>query len=233
MWMIFCASASGSAVGAEAAASTAGAAAATTGGGGGAAGAAGSRSREIGGRTAARLIAPSPSGRFGFGFFSSIKETDSTGRGGAAGGAGFGSATGFGDASTRGLVVIGICARTGGAGAGAGFAFTTACSVGLAAFAGAGAFALLVSFFGSACAAVRDDAALFAAGFRAAALGAAFFVVVFVAIVKFWKVVHRRFTNQPALLCRRGLLMNRVVDFLRLRFVHRKNFHQIFHRRVA
>lgn len=144
--------------------STVGSAAGATGAGGGVTGAAGSRNREIGGRTAARFTAPSPSARLGFGFFSSIKETDSTGRD-AAGGGWFASGTGFGGVSKRGFVVIGICARTGGAGAA--FAVGAPCSTAFDIFAGADALALLIPFFGSAAAAVRDDAAVLAAGLRA------------------------------------------------------------------
>src|SRR4051812_17810872 len=157
MWMTFCASASTSA-GAVEAGAAAGSTVGATGAGGGAAIGPGSRKREMGGRIAARFTAPSPSVRFGFGFFSSIKETDSTGRGGTAGVAGFGATGVFAAGSSRGLVVIGIGALIGGASAG--LAFVTAdVAAGFEVFAGVAAgFALLVSLrFGSACAAVFDD----------------------------------------------------------------------------
>src|SRR6476620_11541098 len=98
MWMIFCDSASASSVAVEAAGAAAGSGGGAIGAGGGAIGP-GSRNREMGGRIAARLTAPSLSVRFGFGFFSSINETVSTGRGGVAGAAGFGPAADFGDCS--------------------------------------------------------------------------------------------------------------------------------------
>src|SRR5256885_15001571 len=135
--MIFC-SASGSAVGAAALGSAVGVSG--LGAGGGATGAGngpGVLRREIGGRTAARFPAPSPSARFGFGFFSSISETVSTGLEPA--GFGFGGSTGFAAVSTRAL--------TGSAGA---FGFSGACAtVVLEIFAGACVFALFVSLAGS------------------------------------------------------------------------------------
>lgn len=197
--MIFCASASGSVVADEASGAAAGSGVGATGADAGVTGAGAStgvRSREIGGRTAARLTAPSPSGRFGFGFFSSINETVSTFRGGAAGGGAAGLVCGAGLAgdSRRGLVVIGMWALIGGAGAdfslpAAGGGVAGFAGSGLVVFAGAAAgLEDLVSLrFGSACAAFDDDA-LLAAGFLgagAAVLRAAVFVVVFVAIVKF------------------------------------------------
>ena len=191
--MIFCASASVSPVSDEASGAAVGSDAGATGAGGGVAGAGGStgvRSREIGGRTAARLTPPSPSGRFGLGFFSSINETVSTVRVGAAGGGveDFVSAAGFEAGSRRGFVVIGMWALIGGAGADFSLAVTGGGVAGFVVFAGAAAgLAGLVSFrFGSACAAFDDDA-LLAAGFLGAGaevLRAAVFVVVFVAIVK-------------------------------------------------
>src|SRR5436190_7877633 len=216
MWMIFC-SVSGSVVGSTApvgSASTAGASGAGA-GGGGAVGPGGGwfRRREMGGRTAARFVAPSVSVRFGFGFFSSISETLSTLRGAVA--FGFGSSTGF----AGGLVGA---ATFGFAGVSAG--------AGLETFAGAWAFALLVSL--AASFAFGDDEAAALTGLRAVvALRAAGFVV-FVAIKKNYKCGHGRFTNNRPLLCRGCLLMNSFVDLLRLGFVHRKNLHQIFDRRI-
>jgi hypothetical protein len=80
MWMIFCGSASGSAGAAATGSATATGASGCGGGAGGTttgpgAGSAVPRILEIGGRKEARLGAGSPSGRFGRGFFSSIKDT--------------------------------------------------------------------------------------------------------------------------------------------------------------
>ena len=152
MWIIFC-STSGSTVVATAV-SSGGAGGASDGGAGatGAGSGPGVLRREIGGRTAARLTAPSVSARFGFGFFSSISETVSTFRGAAA--FGFGASTGFAGGA--------ICGFAGGAGV---FGGGCGSDLGLAGawvtagletpFAGACAFAGFVSlgasfFFGSA-----------------------------------------------------------------------------------
>jgi hypothetical protein len=69
------------------------------------------RSREIGGRTAARFTAPSPSGRFGFGFFSSMSETVSMLRGGAAFGGSADFAAGSGCAGD--FALAGACVTAG------------------------------------------------------------------------------------------------------------------------
>src|SRR5436190_15293827 len=142
--MIFC-SASGSAVGAVAVGSAGATGASDLGAGGSATGAGngpGVLRREIGGRTAARLTAPSVSARFGFGFFSSMSETLSTFRGAAAvgfSGSDFGRVSVFGFAG--GAVVF-------AGGCGSDFGFAGACpTAGLeTTFAGACAFAAFVSF---------------------------------------------------------------------------------------
>jgi len=122
------------------------------------------------------LIAPSPSGRFGFGFFSSISETVSVRTGG-----GLGASVSFAGVSTRDfaaprgvLATIfgnGVC--LGPSGEGAGFEVLAAAGAGLASL-------LFVS-----AAVERDGAAAFV-GLRAGAvLRAVLFVVVLVAIRKF------------------------------------------------
>src|SRR5437764_13146851 len=195
--MIFCASASGSAERAAAGASVAATAGVSgAGAGAGEEGAAACvRRREIGGRMS-RFTVPSASVRFGFGFFSSIRETVSTER---AVGAGFGDSAGFDGASTRGLTGASACVLGAGravslglGGASAGSAFET--------FAGAGVFALFGSFrFGSAAAELRDGAAALT-DLRAVAVlrAAVVLVVVLVAIKKFWKFGHGRFAAQAS-----------------------------------
>lgn len=185
--MIFC-SASGSPVEAATVASveTAGTSRAGAGVGGAATGP-GVRRREIGGRTAARFTAPSPSGRFGFGFFSSINDTLST----------FRAPIAFGFVSSAGLTGDSV----GGFAAGAmafGFAGVSA-TEGFETFAGAGVFAAFGSL-ASSFAFGADGAAVALAGLRGlAALRATVdFVVVFVAIKRFKNFHHGRFTNKPA-----------------------------------
>lgn len=145
--MIFCsASAAAGVAGAGGSGVTAGASG--LGAGGGAVTGPGVRSLEIGGRTAARFIAPSPSGRFGFGFFSSISETLSTARGVVAFGCGV--SAGFAAAVGCGFAGAGVLAAGGGS-----TFFGAGVTAGLVTFAGvgAGAFALFAGasfFFGSA-----------------------------------------------------------------------------------
>ena len=168
--------------------------------------------REIGGRNG-RLAAASPSARFARGFFSSISDTVSIG---------------------RLLCRLGSCQPL-AAGSGCARAFgLQRRDIERDALAGASTLALFASLrFGSG-AALADAVAAALTGLRAVAgLRAAVLVVVFVGILvpenSSWLADQR----QTSLLRGRGLLMNGLMDFTRLRFIHRKNLDQVFDRRVA
>ncbi len=132
----------------------------------------------MGGRNAARFTVPSPSARFGFGFFSSINETVSVRTG-----AGLGASVSFAGVSTRDFAgARGVLATIFGKGVcfgpsdeAAGFDAVVAADVGL----------VLASLLLDSAAVERDGAAAFT-GLRAGAvLRAVLFVVVLVAIRKF------------------------------------------------
>ena len=153
------------------------------------------RMREIGGRKEVRFGWPSPSGRFGRGFFSSINDTVSMTGLGLAVSAGLTLSAGFGAGSSRALLATAACD----------FRAASVSDLGLVggwaalvfAFAGASALTLFVSLrFDSAAAALT--------GLRAGAvLRAAVLVVVFVGISQ--KFTHGRLVRREPFYCAAGV----------------------------
>ena len=216
MWMTFFSSSPGAAaLSTEASATGAGAGGGSGAGGGatgGGGGACGPFIREIGGRTG-RLVTPSRSVRLGRGFFSSIKETDSTESFGVGGfgavvdaGGGVGAGGNFG-------AVIGFIPDRGLAGAVV--AGASACEVDVmrVVLVGASIFAFLVSFLADAVAGLDETAAL--TGFFVAGLRAAVLLVVLVGIFSKNTPDHFSISEKLLRLCGRGLLVNCFMDFLR------------------